>query len=715
MAGATVVVRDRTGCVLKRGRTEPSGTFSLRVTARNALRYPLTVTATGGRAASARFGGTMRARVFAVHRNSPVTQVSLVSTAASRMSHKKTGYARATKKVRKTLGIAKGSLPDVLRYRNSDVGYRQLVRKIRSTKGRFDGFAAKVARQAEAGRVIRGLRPSSAMESGPRRSSAQVEASASPETSVCDAPVPSNGNTSDEIISDIAAIGVGGLLEYAGAPSTSADGITGMLLAPIGQDSGATVAQQDVQDVMAELTCISEQINYLSAQISQLAFTVDVDTATSCASAVSTDYNDYSYLVNNASQYPLNSLNSTLTSDLPLWNDLNNTCGDAINDMLFGTSGGQASAWQQLNQNYSSGVEWYTQEQVQGLQTFLSYWGTILYQQFILTNEYANYYGEWESAQVSAGGTNPDGTGPVCSAGSGPETPTFCVWQNSISAAYPGDLYSDEIGLIGNGVGVNANPGGMIAPAPIFATESQTYSPTYLKDTNASANESYSPTAMNPGWWYNFSLNFVQYDPDTSVGTAPLTLYANGTIDCDTQYPGCFSGGVPTSWSNWTTASANQFNNQGVNPNDYGSAVQTFWNPQNTARQPVAWSSVSDLGSKGPGGATAQEVFYDAINQTPSPYPSTFAADGAWSSVSSGQTAYWTNDTSSWAKFQVSWALSDFSFQMWSGAPLGDAPSSSAGNAYQLPATPLYAYLTQRAWWSGSSSATSFQPPQPPT
>lgn len=722
LSRARVTVKDRTGCVVAKGRSTRTGTFTAQFREGRLPRMPLTVTTRQGRVSGVRFTGSMRARIYTIGERAPIAQVGLVSTAASRVAEKRRGYTKATKQVRRTLGIRRGSLPDSLRYRNSDVGYRQLARKIRSTGGGFDGFAAKVARKAEAGKVMSGLEPSSATASGPRRrakASGLVTASAAPETSVCQAPLPTNGSTSDQVISDIAAIGVGGLLEYAGVPVTSADGITGMLLSPLGDGSETTVLQQDVQAVMSELTCISEQINYLSAQIAELQFTVDVDTATTCANAVTTGYNDYAYLVNNASQYPITASNSSLQSYLPLWNELNETCGDGINSMLFGTAGGQGSAWQQLNQNYSAGVQWYTQEQVQGLQTFLSYWGTILYQQFILTNEYYNYYGDWESAQANAGGSNPNGASPVCSAGAGPETPTYCVWQNSIAAAYPDDLFSDEIGIIASGMGVNANPGGMIAQNPIFMSESQTES-IYLKDTDATANESYTPTAMNASWWYNYYLNFVEYSPSQYSGSPPVTFNTNGVVDCGFPgYPqGCFPSGAPTSTWNWPIASANQFNAQGVNPKGYGSAVQTFWNPQSTDRQAVTWSQVSALGSAGPGGTTATDVFYKAMNQTPSPYPSGYAADGAWSALNSSQGTYWTNDTSSSITLEIATAVYDYYSTMTQKAPLGQTSGYSYTNPSNnnvYPAEPYYAYLTGRTWWPEAADATSFQPPQPPT
>lgn len=152
---------------------------------------PLTVVVRDGRAAGKGFSGTMRARAFGLGRTQPAVQVGLVSTAASRMSSKERGYSRSVKKVRRTLGIGAGSLPDSLRYRNSDVGYRQLKRRIHRTKGGFDALAAKIARKAEKGARIKGLKPTSAMASGPRRRANQASAAGTaPDTTVCSAPVP---------------------------------------------------------------------------------------------------------------------------------------------------------------------------------------------------------------------------------------------------------------------------------------------------------------------------------------------------------------------------------------------------------------------------------------------------------------------------------------------------------------------------------------------
>lgn len=731
LARAKFTVLDRKGCVVARGVTTRTGTFAVPFRQAAMPRLPLTVKAKGGRAAGMKFKGVMRARVHHLGRKAPVAQVSLVSTSASRMAKKPAAYGKASRKVMRTLGFSPTAPSWALQYRNSHVGYRQLVRKVRATKGGFNGLAAKIARKAKHKNRMSGLAPATAMDSGPRQpkgaqSAALKEAA---DSSVCDVPLPSSGSSSsDEVVSNVAEIGIGGLLEYAGTPDTSAEGITGMILSPLGEDPDATVAQADVNAVMTELACISEQISYLSDQLAYMQYTIDIAGSEQCASDVSTYFYDYSQLINNASQFPLNAQNGSLLDDLPQWDGLNSECAQDVNDSLFGTAGGEASAWSQLNQNYSSGVEWYTQWQVQSLQSNLQYWGTILYNAFVLENEYNNFYGYWENADIIAGGSNPSGQSPVCDSGATSTTPNYCVYQSNITAAFPEDLYSDEIGIISSGTGVNAVPGGMINWTPYGVSGSAWND---IRDTNANANGGNNPTAMTGPWWYNEYLTTVEYSPDQYSGSPPATMYANGQYSCGSS--GNTQGCLPTGMWDWAYESAQYFNDEyadpdgtkgQINPNGYGSAVQTFWNPQNTSRSSVTWSEVSELAEEGPSNSgssnstmTAEQVFYDAINQTPSPYPSEYQPGGAWSQFSESSATYWTDDTSSWIKMQVDAidSAGEFQIQSWIGAPLGNTSGWTVKSQNSIPNTPIFAYLSGRTWWPAAAQATNFQPPNPTT
>ncbi len=723
-------MKDRKGCVVARGVTTRTGGFAVPFRKSQLPLLPLTVTVRGGKVAGTRFKGVMRARAFQLGRKAPVVQVSLVSSAASKMASKQQAYTKSSNKVMRSLGFKSTALPWALQFRNSVVGYRQLARQVRATKGGFDAVAAKAARKAQRKKPMRGLKPASAMDSGPKQVAQSVSAAEAADTSVCDVPVPDTGySASDEVVSNVAAIGIGGLLEYAGAATTSAEGITGMLLSPLGADDETTVLQSDVNAVFEELTCISDQMSYLSHQIAYMQYTIDISAASQCASDVNNYYYDYYTLLQNASTWPINAQNQALMGDLPEWKGLNTTCAQDVNNALFGTAGGQASAWQQLNQNYSSGVEWYTQVQVQALQANLQYWGQILYYAFILENEYDNFYGNWEDADTLAGGDNPTGDSPVCDAGATYTTPTYCVYQANVTAAFPADLYSDEIGIISSGTGVNAVPGGMIAYSPYSGLSDSAWND--IPDTNANANGANSPTAMTGPWWYNIYLTTVEYSPNNYSGSPPATMYANGQYSCGED--GYTGGCLPTGMWDWAYESAQYFNDEYVdpdgtkgqiNPNGYGTAVQTFWNPQNTTRTSVTWSDVSELAEEGPPNnsstddlMTAEEVFYDAINQTPSPYPSEYEPGGAWSQFSESSASYWTDDTTSWIKMQVDAIPSagEFQIQSWIGAPLGNTSGWTVKNQNSIPNTPIIAYLSGRTWWPESAEANTFIPPTPPT
>ncbi len=726
VARGKVTVQDRKGCVVARGVTTATGTFAVPFRRTALPRLPLTVKVKGGTAAGKRFHGTMRARVFTLAKRAPTTQISVVSTAASRMADQHRGYARSWKQAMRSLGFSRTAQSWSLQFRNSHVGYRQLIRKIRRADGGVDGFTKQLARHAKSGQRIKGLRPSSATASGPKRYGAQqVSAAAAADSSVCDVAVPTSGTSpSEQIVANVAAIGIGGLLEYAGTPATSAEGITGMLLSPLGAGSEETVQQDDVNAVMSELTCISEQIGYLSDQLAYMQYTIDISGSEQCASDVSTYFYDYNQLLNNASQFPINAQNTSLLDDLPQWDGLNTSCAEDVNDSLFGTAGGEASAWQQLNENYSSGVEWYTQWQVQALQANLQYWGTILYQAFVLENEYYNFYGQWENADIIAGGSNASGDSPVCASGSLATSPNYCVYQSNITAAFPDDLYSDEIGIISSGTGVNAIPGGMVAFPPNEISGSALH---YIQDTNADANQFYTPTAMTGPYWYNMYLSGVEYSPSQWSGSPPVTIYATGVFDCDTSWGGC----LPTGFYDFASEASRYFNLETydpvgdeyqINPNGYGSAVQTFWNPQNTNRASVSWSEVSELGQDGPpnsGSSTdkmaAEQVFYDAINQTPAPYPSEYADGGAWSQFSESSASYWTDDTTSSIWLQATAVLGDFDITASIAAPLGNRSGWKVTDQNSIPNTPIFAFLSGRTWWPGSSSASTFEPPNPPT
>lgn len=718
LVGATVRLTDRTGKRIATCRSGANGTCLLDLRRVRSVRLPLEVSTTGGTVVGARFRGHLRARAFDATMKAGVVQLSVISTAAAGMAADRRGYERAVRRVRTTLGIPTSAPADVLRLRNGHVGFRELARAMVRAGG-FDAFAADLAKLAEDGRRVRNLRPANVNTSGAVRVrivKGKARASARQSSgATCTYPIPTGtggSSTSTEIISDVTQIGTATLLDAAGIPE--ADMIVGMALAPLGSGSSTTDAQLNA--IVNDLNCISEMLGYLSTAVGNLQEAVDVDTASTCKGALTGPYawTGYTFLINNADTYPITSSNTTLTSAyLPTWQQIQATCGGQIDQMLFGTSTGSGSAWQQLVANTLGSGKWYTQAQVQQLQTFLSTWAMYAYQQMVLTNEWSNYNGAFEAAQGAAGiavttvngqvQAQTDAAGNVlCAKGSSSSTNTYCVWANNIAKAYPPTLYSDEIGTVTTGNAVNSIPGGMVAPAP-FANAQNAAKATSLRDTNSSANLSAAATAMNPGWAWNYFLNFTPY----SLQTNRLTMYYfNGSAPtCSGDKVGsCPIAGqtVPNFHQNAIT----WFANQGVNPNGYGSAVQTFQNPQVTARQAAAWSDVSDLGSAGAGGQSATTVLYWAVNQLGGSYQ-------PWSSISASQVMYMTADSSSYFEAYYGGALSPTSITWESN--LGSTKSGYNPSAPKsIPATPVFSFLTKRTWWPGASTAKTYTRPTPP-
>jgi hypothetical protein len=293
--------------------------------------------------------------------------------------------------------------------------------------------------------------------------------------------------------------------------------------------TSSTPTTTAIQNVDTQLSCISSQLSYLADEVGELLNTVllaqSVATGTLCANQVNTQYGYYSGLVANAmpnadgspSAYPLDSTNQSLVADVPAWGPdgvLTGDCGSSINSMLFFSSTpGVKASWQQLNTNFQSpeagGSAWYTQLQAQQLQQFLSYWSTLLYDQFVLQNEYFNYNGLIDDANILAG--NVSGTSYCTAGSSSTTTQSYCVWTSNIQNAYPGDLYSDEIGIPSSGLAVNAYPAGLA-----LGLGQQTINPQYLLplgtfSSTAAASDAFSAfnnQGINPAL-FHFEWNWV--------------------------------------------------------------------------------------------------------------------------------------------------------------------------------------------------------------
>ncbi|MGI9188153.1 MAG: hypothetical protein ACR2J9_11680, partial [Gaiellales bacterium] len=710
LAGAKLTLKDAADRTIATGKTSTRGTYVFNLAATSSLKLPLTVSTSGGKvtATTAKgvvlakpFQGHLSARIFNATTKNPIVEVSLISTAATQMGSSKQANAKAIAQVRTALGMHKSTPSDVLRLRNSYVGFKQLMVAAHRAGG-FDAFISHVADLAAKKQKVAKLRPTSANASGaiPARwirtggRPLTRQSSMGASTTICQVGVPTTGSTSDEVITDVAEVGVGTLMKVAGVPTTATNSITGMALGAVGVQGQSSVQSQNAALVSSDLDCLGEQINYLSDQIANLQFTMNVATANNCVTAI-TDPNawqGYNFLM---SQGGFSKDDPSLVGVyLPKFNNVGNACGGSINNALWGTKGGTNSSWQQLVKNTIGGSKWYIPSQVQQLQTFLSYWGTLVYQQFILTNEYDNYYNYMTAAKQASGATS---TG-VCNSGSTTATTTFCVWRSNIVQAYPPNMYTDEVGIIGSGLAVNAIPMGVFSPKPLVNLVSGTAAAnSKYTVTVKGAQDGYSPTSVNAAWMYNYFLNFTPYSGSGLGNMLYLYHYGQG-IHCEVRVQNNCPGPQTDSQSkDFAWDAVGYFNGLGINPKGYGSAVQTFDNPQSTNRTPndqngdqFTCSSAADLKTNNNLGTSGATALFNGVNQAPN------GGSGPWSDLTSGDVAFFASYWDQYWPARI--ASSTTGLIGWHGC-LGSF--NSGGTIYPLssmPTKPVFASLLTRVW-----------------
>ncbi|NBY21684.1 MAG: hypothetical protein EB012_09745 [Gammaproteobacteria bacterium] len=469
--GATVSVRDAKGRLVGRGRTNENGRENILLTTVDPSAFPLKIITTGGSAKNVKFHGHLTARTSQVGAEFASVKMDLLSSAASLLTNANRTYPQALSEVRQSLGIGIGAPDYVLQVKNIHVDKVRLNEK-RKRLGGFGAVVNAVAKASRNGRRFKSLEPISdsditqsiaqgdARQASPRISIAAVDGGirlkprASSATDVCSAPV-GNGDeskSSEEIITDIGVAAMFALGKYAGVPSAATEPVLGMFL------NFPDPTAETLQAIQAQLTCISTQIAYLSEQVAYLSVQVSLNVAQQCSTKMDTAWESYRDAIAGASTYPLNSSNASFIDVwLPNWKAVHDTCGSAINTALFSSNGGQTPAWPTLVKIYQDKHGgWLKQSEVQELQEFLAYWGEIENQQFTLRSEYDNYYGYYQDISSISGFNTADTN--KCVSGTSSATSKFCVWANNIKSAYPGDLYSDELGVMSNGQGIMLYP-----------------------------------------------------------------------------------------------------------------------------------------------------------------------------------------------------------------------------------------------------------------
>jgi len=705
LSGAMVEIRNAQGTIIGKGLTNVAGSLVLQLPDSVRTHLPLRFTTTGGviLESSAQsingpsFDGTLRGQVTKLPAGQhTIVFLDLLSTTASAMRSKTRSYASAMKAVRTGLAIGKGFPDNGLRFTNNHVHW-SLEQTAMNQYGGYDQFIQHLVTLLQHHLLITEL------TLPVTQTNSQTSASPYPQ---CQAALGNGSNKSGTAsttnIVNYGSLSIEQLIVLAGSnyKVQAAAAVTGMLLTGGASGSGATPSY--VNAVSQQLACISSQLSYLSEQVAQLTLMTAVAPALACGNSLEFQYNLYQGLVDAAepnadgtpSANPLNGTNKALLTDLPGWGSLATSCGSSINNMLMGTAGGQASAWRTMNQNYqipaNGGSKWATALQVQQLQEFLSYWGTLEYYQFVLTNEYYNYEDNPNPTNAQSQAGNVTET-TLCKNGTTATSPTYCAWQSNILNAFPGNLYSDEIGVWSNGLAANAYPGGLatLLYGPLYGS-------TILPQTQ---------TGLTP----NELVELYQRVTGVQIKDPNQQYYYQWN-----------SPGQDWNWpaANVTTPALDYFNIQGINPSHLASAVETFTNPQAPRTQQVTAAQMADLNGPGPKQAngeplTATQFFINAFNQDPSSQWATVPASGAgfYSSDNVSRVVwYWIcthkNDISGQCDGKK-WALEVDTY--------ASVNAYNSKNNNPTPSTPNDNAMLGRSWWPGAATATSYQPPPPLT
>lgn len=693
LSGAQIIVKNNRGKVVARGETNIDGVTLVRVPGNRMSNMPLRISTYGGKIHSqypsesegVRFKGHLKGEInTAPLGESTLVDLDLVSTIASKLESKLLSYKAAFDMTRMALGIRLDAPVNVLRYGDRYVDWATIDKEIAQRRG-YGRFIKSIANQVRLGHGVSDLKPSSV--SGRSNSSGdngedlvQAKKALNAMTSdttynPCDSPIGNtNANGGSGSTEKIVAVGLEStqlLLTMAGQKNL-AEGVgivSGMLMRD--GKSGSSPTADAIDNVQKQLVCISQQLEYLDTQLKELALVTAVNTSADCTATVATEYYKYQRFVEDAqpksdgspSDYPLSSKNLDFVNTLNGWGPQGtasiSSCGKVINNSLFGHDGGQSSSWQKLNINYQSAYKWYSMTQVQELQQYLAWWSMMLYDTFILTNEYNNYYEYYQSARYASGSYEYSST--LCEPGSTSDTPTFCVVQNNILSAYPGDLYSDEIGVPLSGLGITVFPGARVLPSPVSTD------PWPVLDTKY----------------------MVQ-----NFGLRNKTAWVLASVYDD----------IATAWEE----------SMPENPYAVNSTMETYWSPL-VRHYSATQDQVAILAQPGPPGpwsagaeSSAAEFFHYHVNQY---------SKSPWKSLETKYLSFYTSENQSKMQFDgINYWLDLYSSYMSPKAFTAGFFCSGKNNGVCDYYDPIYTMgiLRQRTWWLGAGSAASYDPPRPP-
>lgn len=528
VSNGDVVVRDPLGNIVASGKTNERGSYYAELSPSQFNSLPLKVVVTGGRlvdytskkSIGKKFTGHLKGQLDEFNDKPWATvYLDLVTSIASKLQEGGISYDVGAKMARDSLGIYPGAPAWALRFRNSYVDGDRFGRAVAMSNG-FDAYVKKTSARVKRGKKILGLRPKEFKAIGSSikavndipaggKGSLSVLATDQSKSLACSVPLPKSdpetGNSS-ELIKEFGVIAAQSLLEFAGAPKglvTLGKGVTGMLLTGSGSGSDPTLAA--LEAVQQQLDCISAQLLYLDGEIEKLGIQIGLSNVADCEDAINTKYDQYVFLVDRGISEPLDDTNTLLARSIESWDPdgaVMSVChnGKTINNMLWGTGGGRYGVWSELNENYQKGGAWYTQSDVQGLQSFLDYWSTLLYQEFVVSNEFYNYHEYYDDAKLYAGTAEENPL--LCRKNSKNTTTSYCVYFSNIHNAYPADLYSDEIAFYNSGLAVIPFPAGLA-----LGVGPNEYNPKYI--FNHRQNVNYTNAYYSPLHAVNASIAFV--------------------------------------------------------------------------------------------------------------------------------------------------------------------------------------------------------------
>ncbi|MEI6687867.1 MAG: hypothetical protein WCN97_00750 [Thermoleophilia bacterium] len=537
VVGGTVTVTDPvSGETMGTGRTSRHGQTLLRVAGEPSKTAPFVVTVTGGRVQGRAFTGTLRTIVPELSLS--LQRVDPSTTAASKMPLARTGgFGKNLASVRRALGFTGANSNQGLWLYSYVVGDQQLLRAVKNAGG-YDAFSSMLARTARRGERVKGLRTrvlqmphrqyyraykqrmkpkkksatpakgtlarSTAPSTRQSSSTTLAAAAGAPCTSTFAPPATPGSSQSDlTAVADFSVETTAAMISlYAtgeglgGEMPAMAEGVTGFALdevnSAIDPTTGETETTEGLSAISDQLDCISNQVHALQTSVDMLSLQVSTSSVSTCEGAITTAWNNY-YL---PTIYGLadgsvtaTSTNSQLSLTMNTISQLETTCSNAINEMLFNTGGGSTSAWQSLVADYEAGDYVSTDtvalapSSVQAMQLFLSYWGTLEYQQAVMTNDYFNYMASvlnTPAAATQSAYMAQCASTPSVSSINGTAT-NWCQWQQNIADVWPSTTYSDEVALWTpsvtaaskyaiSGSAVSAVPAGMGATASSPAT-----------------------------------------------------------------------------------------------------------------------------------------------------------------------------------------------------------------------------------------------------